>query len=90
MERRTAVVVRSQAPAGALIRQQVHMKNRATAAGADHRGLFFEAILLHDIQLSTIQFCRKFLINNDRGIRRYQPLKQIPPSLPDLPADYRE
>jgi hypothetical protein len=56
LERSGIILVTREVPVGALVAQQVHLQHPPAPAGTQHRGLFFNAIFVHNVKHAALQF----------------------------------
>ncbi len=59
-----------EAPAGAFVRQEIHVKDAPATAWADHRGVFLEPIFLHNIECASPEPVRERFLNNNGPVWR--------------------
>jgi hypothetical protein len=71
---RAAVAMARDTPTWPLIGKKIHMQNRFASAGTNHRGLFLEAVFLDYVKLSSLQPLWQRFVDNNRRIRRYDPI----------------
>lgn len=61
------------APEWALVGEEVHMEDMAAAAGAEHGGLFLEAVFLNDVETALPQLHRQIAGDDNSSVRRIEP-----------------
>lgn len=83
MERGRTISMLRQPPAGAVVREEVHVKNTLATAGTDHRGLFLESIFLHNIERASPEPVREGFLNNHGLIRGNQPVVEPVTCIPE-------
>ena len=81
-KRRGAVFVLCDAPAGVLVRQEVHMQDALAAAGTKHGRLLEQALVPHDVNSPLLQLFRQVIFDNPRCVRRAKPKAQAFIDLP--------
>ena len=90
-KRRGAVFVLCHAPAGPLIRQEIHMEDAFAAAGTEHGRLLEQAIVLHEVKSPFLQLFRQIIFDNPCCVRwdqpTVQPFIELSGRLPGPPFD---